>query len=237
MFASLTPACLAHHLFPEITVESIQKLAEEALSRLQIVTLVHGNLSQSAAVDLQKVVEDTLAPSPLTAKEKESELSLYLPEASQHIWDFPLPNTANPNSGVDYYVQLGSSTSSTLRPLSSLFAQIAKEPCFDTLRTKEQLGYLVSSGSRSHAGTVGFHILVQSNNEAKYIEERIESFLEGMEQVLEGMSEDEFGKQKQSLVDQKRMKVKNLYEESSRLWRSIQDGYYDFDRRELVASH
>ncbi|KAL7413771.1 Metalloenzyme, LuxS/M16 peptidase-like protein [Mrakia frigida] len=218
--------------FEKITVESIQKLATEALSRLHILTLVHGNMSKEAAVELQQVVEDTLKPAPLTEKEKESELSLYLPEASQHVWNFPLPNKANPNSGVEYYCQVGSSTSDSLRPLASLFSQIAREPCFDTLRTKEQLGYLVSSGGRSHSGTVGFHILVQSQNDSNYLENRIEAFLVTLEKTIEEMSEEEFEKQKQSLIDNKLQKVKNLYEESSRLWRHIQDGYFDFQRRE-----
>ena len=30
-----------------------------------------------------------------------------------------------------------------LNAVLDLFAQIAREPCFDTLRTKEQLGYIV----------------------------------------------------------------------------------------------
>lgn len=155
--------------------------------------------------------------------------------ASQHVYNLPLPNKANPNSGVEYYCQVGSSTSDSLRPLASLFSQISREPCFDTLRTKEQLGYLVSSGGRSHAGTIGFHILVQSQNDSKFIENRIEAFLESLEKTIEEMSEDEFEKQKQSLIDNKLQKVKNLYEESSRLWRHIQDGYFDFQRRESAV--
>jgi insulysin len=39
------------------------------------------------------------------------------------------------------------------------------------------------------------------------------------------------GVEKQSLIDDKLQTVKNLYDESSRLWGSISGGYFDFKRR------
>lgn len=176
--------------------------------------------------------------------------------ASSHVWSFPLPNKNNPNSGVSYFVQIGAASSDELRPLAALFSHISREPCFDTLRTKEQLGYLVHSGGRNQAGSVGFNILVQSNNDPVYLESRIEAFLTGLEKILTDMPEAEFERQKQSyvtegiivkslraltfflprLIDDKLQKVKNLYQESSRLWHNIGNGYYDFKRRERDAN-
>ena len=155
-----------------------------------------------------------------------------LEPASSLVWQLPLPNKLNPNSGIDYYLQIGPSTDDRLRALAALFAQVAHEPCFDTLRTKQQLGYLVSSGGRAQSGMVGFHILVQSQNDSVYLENCIESFLkETMRESLDKMTAEEFERHKQSLIDKKLQKVKNLYEESSRLWRAIGDGTFDFGRR------
>jgi hypothetical protein len=40
--------------------------------------------------------------------------------------------------------------------------QVASEPCYDTLRTKQQLGYTVHCGMRLTHGVLGFCIVVVS---------------------------------------------------------------------------
>lgn len=43
-----------------------------------------------------------------------------------------------------------------------LVAQILSEPCYNILRTQEQLGYIVFAGVRKANGAKGLRILVQS---------------------------------------------------------------------------
>ncbi|CDZ96447.1 related to ste23-metalloprotease involved in a-factor processing [Phaffia rhodozyma] len=219
-------------IFDQITVESVEKFIAEALSRVHVQTLVHGNLSKESAIELQEVLETILKPTPLTAEEKINDAAFILPESSSHVWQLDLPNKENPNSGVDYYLQIGSTRETRLRAIASLFSQIAREPCFDTLRTKEQLGYLVSSGGRNQSGTIGWHILVQSQNDSVYLENRIEAFLSSLASHLESLPAEDFERQKKSLIEDKLQSLKNLYEESARLWGSIQDGFFDFKKRE-----
>lgn len=71
-----------------------------------------------------------------------------------------------------------------------LLAQIISDPCFDTLRTKEQLGlvihvccpaemhvgYIVFSGVRRQNGCHGLRLLVQSDRDAPYLAQRSVSF-------------------------------------------------------------
>jgi len=53
-----------------------------------------------------------------------------------------------------------------------------KEPCFNQLRTKEQLGYIVFTQFFSVNKVLGGLIIVQSSKYgASYLEERINSFL------------------------------------------------------------
>jgi insulysin len=75
--------------------------------------------------------------------------------------------------------------------LLGLLAQIASEPCFDQLRTKEQLGYLVFSGVRKQPGMMGFRIIIQSERDPIYLENRIEAFLIRLEVCL--MTRNEHG--------------------------------------------
>ncbi len=82
-----------------------------------------------------------------------------------------------------------------------LLAQVIHEPCFDVLRTKEQLGYIVWSGVRRACGVQGLRVIVQSDRHPAYLDERIEHFLSSMEEHLVNMSEEEFDKHKSALID------------------------------------
>ena len=88
--------------------------------------------------------------------------------------------------------------------LLELFTQIIKEPCFDILRTQEQLGslhlshnytymftrilcrrllklmctgYIVFSGIRRASGVQGLRVIVQSDRPPTFVDQRIEAFL------------------------------------------------------------
>ncbi|XP_026685109.1 insulin-degrading enzyme, partial [Diaphorina citri] len=61
-----------------------------------------------------------------------------------------------------------------------LFVQIIHEPCFNILRTKEQLGYIVVSGIRKSSGVQGLRIIVQSDKHPLFVDSRIEAFLAQM---------------------------------------------------------
>lgn len=59
-----------------------------------------------------------------------------------------------------------------------LFSQSICESCFDVLRTKEQLGYIVHSSIREYGGVRGIEISIQSDRSPVYLNERIENFLD-----------------------------------------------------------
>jgi insulysin len=56
-------------------------------------------------------------------------------------------------------------------------------------------------------------LCIQSEREAVYLEERIDSFLNGFEKQLEDMPEEQFDKEKSSLVNRLREDYKNLHSE------------------------
>lgn len=92
---------------------------------------------------------------------------------------FEVENKLHKSSCTEVYYQAGlQSTESNM--LLELLAQIISEPCFNTLRTKEQLGYIVFSGVRRANGAHGLRIIVQSDRHPKYVEQRIKTFLDSM---------------------------------------------------------
>ncbi|KAK0744784.1 hypothetical protein B0T21DRAFT_390010 [Apiosordaria backusii] len=106
---------------------------------------------------------------------------------------------------------------------------IMHEPCFDQLRTKEQLGYIVYCGSWSNVTTFGVYFIIQSEKTAPYLATRIEKFLEDMGKRLENMTEEEFEKNKRSLIERTLEKAKSSEEESNWHWQAIQSEYYMFN--------
>ena len=59
--------------------------------------------------------------------------------------------------------------------LLELTHQIIKEACFDQLRTKEQLGYVVSCYVRRFWSGQGLAITVQSEKSPDHLDRRVES--------------------------------------------------------------
>ena len=143
-----------------------------------------------------------------------------------------MANKDNNNSSLEYYCQVGDPSDVRLRATLALFAQIANEPCFDQLRTKEQLGYLVFSGARTSVGQMGFRIIVQSERDSEYLQSRINAFLDQLMRQLLAMSDDEFEAHRASLIHKRQESVKNLAEETQRFWKSIHSGYFDFLHRQ-----
>jgi insulysin len=141
-----------------------------------------------------------------------------------------VPNELEVNTSVSYYCHVGDVTDSRLRAKLALFEHITREMCFDQLRTKEQLGYIVSSSAWHSVGSMGWRILVQSERHADYIGTRIDIFLATLKERLSSMTDEEFNAHRIGLIALKMEKFKNLGEEMGSFWGHIQSGYQDFTR-------
>lgn len=148
------------------------------------------------------------------------------------VWSAPLPNLNQANSSLTYYLHFGSIVDQKLRIVSALITQILTEPAFSVLRTREQLGYIVScalwllpGGSEN-----GLRIVVQSEKKPGYLEERVEAFLEEMKAELEEMTDEGFESHKTGLGKKWLEAEKNLNEEASKLFTQIATGHLDFLR-------
>lgn len=95
---------------------------------------------------------------------------------------------------------------------------------FDQLRTKEQLGYVVFTGQLLQATTMGYRVLIQSERSCEYLEQRIEAFLSS-DWTL---TDEEFEKHQQSVLTRLSESLKNLNQESNRLWWYVASEAYDF---------
>ncbi|POY74423.1 hypothetical protein BMF94_2617 [Rhodotorula taiwanensis] len=212
----------------EVTPENLQAHAKKLLSRMHIESLVHGNMLKNEALDLARDVEETFKPQPLTEDELRSRQALITPEG-KWLARRPVANPENSNSAIEQFTYVGDVYDDALRAKLSLFTTMISDPLFDDLRTKQQLGYIVSSGARKSISFMGLRVIVQSERDAPFVETRVNAFWEDYRTKLNKMSEEDFEKYKEAVVSRKLEDHKNMWQDA--LWLAIHSGWYDFEQR------
>lgn len=220
-----------------ITPEDISAFYPQLLRQLHLEILCHGNMYKEEALRLTDLVQSTLKSRALPQTQWNVARSLILAPGSDFTYRRPLGDPANVNHCIEYYVFCGSRVDRELRAKILLLGQMTDEAGFDQLRTKEQLGYIVFTGPKSAATTMGYRVIIQSERPTEYLEERINAFLAMFSKSLESMSEDDFESHKKSLMNKRVEKIKNLDQESARFWSHISDEYLDFLQRDHDVEH
>uniref|UniRef100_A0A0B7KQ84 Uncharacterized protein n=1 Tax=Bionectria ochroleuca TaxID=29856 RepID=A0A0B7KQ84_BIOOC len=222
---------------PSITSESVRLFQKQVLAQFFLETYTHGNMHREDALKVTEIIENTFKPRALPRDQIPIVRSLIIPRGSNFIFNKTLKDSDNVNHCVETLLYVGDKVDRLARATTLLFDQIAHEPAFDQLRTKEQLGYVVFAGIRSFATTCGIRLLIQSERTPDYLDSRIEAFLVQFGDVLEKMTEVEFEGHKRSLIIKRLEKLRNLDQESSRHWSHISGEYYDFEQAQNDAAH
>jgi len=214
----------------DLTVASVTDFIPRLLANIHIECLIYGNCGQDKALDYYNRVVNSLVgktgckallPSQLV---KEREVHL------QDHWSiFSVTNGVHKSSCLENYYQTGLQDSRK-NMLLELFSQIINESCYSQLRTKEQLGYIVFSGVRRSNGAQGFRIIVQSDRHPAFLDTRVESFIQGLQDALDNMSQEEFKAHVEALAIKRLEKPKKLSVRNGRYWSEILSQHYNFER-------
>ena len=220
-----------------LTPEDISCFYPQLLRQVHLEVLCHGNVYKEDALKITDLVESTLKPRALPITQWQMARNLILSPGSDYTFQRKLGDPANVNHCIEYYVFVGDVLDRVLRAKLLLLGQMTEEAGFDQLRTKEQLGYIVFTGVKMQATTMGYRVIIQSERATEYLEERINAFLAQFGKSLQAMSADEFESHKSSLIAKRLEKIKNLDQESSRFWSHISNEYLDFLSKEHDVSH
>lgn len=223
---------VAHQLLeelPAVTIEDVKSLFPQILRQMHIEILAHGNLYKEDALRIADLVEGILKPRPLPPNQWRTSRNLILPPGSDYLYRHTLANPNNINHCIDYVIHIGDPQDRSLRAKLLILSQMLSEPVFDTLRTKEQLGYVVSGSAQFNNATASYRVLIQSEKDCPYLEQRIDAFLIGFEDTLKNMPESEFQAHKIGTINKRLEKLKNLNQESARLWHHITSEAFDFE--------
>ena len=112
---------------------------------------------------------------------------------------------------------------------------LIREPFFDQLRTKEQLGYLVNSSAYSFLDSYGIIFLIQSPvKDSKYLAERIKLFHNSFVEKLE--SYQDFDTQKTALINMLAEPDKRLNQLAYRIIKEINLQTFEFERKNKLIN-
>ncbi|KAL8788751.1 MAG: hypothetical protein Q9195_007158 [Heterodermia aff. obscurata] len=220
-----------------LTQEDIAQFYPQILSQMHAEVLCHGNINKADAVRMTDLVQTTLQPRALPQSQWQVRRNLILPEGGDFTYQRVLGDPANINHCIEYFLYVGSLKDRGLLAKLLLLSQMTDEVGFDQLRTKEQLGYIVFSGTKILGATAGYRVVIQSEKPTEYLEERINAFLELFAGKLHNMSQEEFESHKKSLINKRLEKIKNLEQECSRFWSHISNEYFDFYKVEHDVAH
>lgn len=215
---------------PHIDAHDVREFFPQLLKQCHIEMLAHGNLYKEDVLKMADLVNDALKARTLAPSQWPIRRSLTFPEGSNFVYERQLKDPANVNHCIEYLLYIGNNQDRSLRAKLMLLAQMADEPAFDQLRTKEQLGYVVFSGTCIHNTWAGYRILIQSEKDPSYLEKRIDAFLTNFGKSIEEMSETEFEGHRRSLINKRLEKLKNLTQETNRFWGHVMSECFDFEQ-------
>ncbi|GMG98165.1 hypothetical protein Nepgr_000005 [Nepenthes gracilis] len=227
------------HSLKDLSLPDLLVFIPKLLSQLYIEGLCHGNLLEEEAINISNIFRYNFSVQPVPVEMRHEEHILCLPSGANLVRDVCVKNKLETNSVVELYYQLEQESgvdSIKLKAFSDLFDEIVQEPLFNQLRTKEQLGYVVKCSPRMTYRVSGFCFCVQSSQyNPIYLQDRIDNFIDGLEDLLDGLDDESFESFKSGLIARLMEKDPSLIYETNRFWSQIVDRRYMFDSSEKEA--
>lgn len=216
----------------EVTLEELERFAEELFTRTDPVMLAHGNLSQASALNLaQQVRAMVLQDTEITEVARSQVKELPQGETTESI------PVNHPDTGYTLYLQ-GTDTGFDERARYRLLGQVISSPFYEELRTNRQLGYIVYATPFEMLEMPALGLVVQSPEaSADDIDQAVSEFSDAFEERLSSLSDSDLAREKQAVISKLEEQDRQLSEVSERFWREIDRGATDFDSRDrLVAA-
>jgi len=200
-----------------------------------------GNITEESAVSISKELEEIIGSwrekSRVLPKELVPEIRIVdIPAGSTWVFEYPIKvnesGDKESNSATVCSLQYKKETPYD-RVLLSVLGNYLHDPSFDTLRTNEQLGYIVLRGEFILRGVLHYQIQVQSSKKGpQFLSQRILAFLDSMKEKITNISDEEFKKFVESVRVKVAQKDLSILQEGGRYWDQVVNHRYEFDRKE-----
>lgn len=207
------------------TVDSLSNLLPSILSSSFGTVLAIGNINDSTALSMVKTVEKTFPFVTIPRSERCVKTTFELPIATATNQGVILrnnePNENDSNSAVSFYFQQPSLEKKDYLMLE-LLSDIVEQPFYNSLRTQQQLGYIVYSGVKVRHGV--YHLLFTAQSsivDGDELVSRIETFLRNEIPKFAKINKKQFETFKSGLLARKSEPDRRLTSQASRFWGEI----------------
>lgn len=120
--------------------------------------------------------------------------------------------------------------------MCQLASQVLKPRCFDELRTKQNLGYIVDlaciADNLGEEGTCGLQVVVQSELHPTEVHRRVRPWLAAALEQLQQDDDNDLNKYVKALLVKHQERPKNMGAEFSRNWSEVSGRSFRFTRKE-----
>ena len=169
-----------------LSADELRAFMPRLLARAFVRGMIHGNVSEDEARRLVAVfLNPTAAASegkeagqaPVFAPASDSELQssrvVNLPQGLDYTYETEARDPTNVNCAYVAVFGIGPDTPE-VAARAEVLANILREPCYDRLRTKTQLGYIVHSDASREHGLWSLRVIIQSAFSPEVVDAHVE---------------------------------------------------------------
>ena len=212
-----------------VTYDSLLAYSQSLYDAVHITMLVHGNFTQQHAHQLGEMVESMLLTGD-NASVKYTEPYRLLSD-QQRLLELEFKHD---DSLFIYYFQRPE-TDNRSRAQYALLGRMLASPFYKSIRTDQQLGYVIFASPKVVEKHPGIIFLAQSpKKDPVELEKRVRVFLRSQAQRMTDLTEKTLDEYRQGLIGELVQKDSNLDSRGARFWSSLQTDE-PFDNRHKIA--
>lgn len=206
-----------------IDISSLDGFLSKALQRSYGTAMVIGNIDEASAVKLTNIAEEVFPFTALDPAERNFRQVVEYPlESIGHRMIHKEPNQNDENSAASFYFQLPSREPKDYMYLE-LLSEVIEQPFYNSLRTQQQLGYIVFSGVKVREGVLSLAFIVQSSiADGAKLADCIENFIsDEIPGILNKLTADDLQAFRDGIIVRKEEPDQRLTAQAGRFWSEI----------------
>ncbi len=214
-----------------VSLKDLESFIPELFGKTRLEVLVYGNLTAKDAVAIGRDVSNRVFARAKPGEHVTREVVRLAP-GRQYLMTRDIDHD---DTGLVVHYQAPDDDIGTAATVM-LLEQVIKGPFFDTLRTREQLGYVVSAHSAFTLRVPGLNFVIQSPVAGPAaLLARIDGFVADFRELIATMDDAQFEGHRQGLLTVLRERDTSQSQRSQRLQHDLALGHYAFDHRTRLA--
>ena len=223
----------------QTTPKDLKNFLSSMLTESHGTAIVIGNIDEKQSKDIVDIIEKAFPFTPLAVDLRSRRRPVEFPVSPLSVAGLspadaaksttasglrltrPGPNEKDDNSATTFYFQLPTRNIEEY-VLLEILSESVEQAFYNSLRTQQQLGYIVYSGVRSREGIYSLTFTVQSALvDGAELSRRIEAFVESAIASAESISQEELESYQEGLAVRKLEPDQRLTSQASRFWGEI----------------